>query len=369
MHAHIVLIGVDYRRAPVDVREELSFTREQTLEILPELIKAEGVQEALLLGTCNRTEFYLAHFGESPVAPVLGTLRNARSRARALHHRCLRFIESDQRAAEHLFRVAAGIDSQILGDTHIVAQIKQAHRIAAEARTLGPFLDRMVTESLRAAKRARRETQIGKGAASVGSAVLRSVRHAFGDLDHVHALVLGGGRAGRDIAYHLSKVHLAGLTFVARNCEQAASMAQEFKGRAAAWDRVPVELNSADVVVAATSARLAILSQESVQRVTAARQRQLLIVDAGIPRNADPAVSELPNVHLLNLDSLRLEQEEALARRRREIPRVEAILGEELRRWQRWWTNRSGSVEGEQSAASAMALSVQPAMSATAFEP
>lgn len=368
MHVHIVLIGVDYRRAPLEVREELSFTREQTLEILPELIKTEGVQEALLLGTCNRTEFYLAHHGESPVAPVLATLRKTRNHARALHHHCLRFIETEDRAAEHLFRVAAGIDSQILGDTHIVAQIKQAHRSSAEAGTLGLFLDRTVTESLRAAKRARRETQIGKGASSVGAAALRSVRQTFADLNQIRVLVLGGGRAGRDIAYHLSKVSLGGLTFAARNFEQAASMAREFKGRATEWDHVPAELKVADVVVAATPARLPFLSKESILDVTVQRQQPLLIVDAGIPRNADPAVAELPSVNLLNLDGLCQEQAEALARRQFEIPHVEAILTEELRRWRRWWAIRCADREAIPAPAHATASAVQRATTAAAFE-
>ncbi|MBZ5672729.1 MAG: glutamyl-tRNA reductase [Acidobacteriia bacterium] len=341
MAQQIVLLGVDHRRAPVEVREELTFTREQALELLPRLVEIGGVQEALLLATCNRTEFYLAYQGESPVASILESLRTLRRHARALHEDCLRFVELDDRAAWHLFRVTAGIDSQILGDTHIVTQVKQAHRTAFEAGTLGPTLDRMVTESLRASKRTRRETAIGKGAASVGAAVLRSIRHAFPDLTQVRTLVLGGGEAGRDIAYHLSKVHLASRTFAARNPEQAAHMAREFQGCTAEWEQVRDRLADIDVLVAATSARLEILDRDSVQRFTAGRHQQLLIVDAGIPRNVDPAVAELSQVRLMNLDALDLEQEQALSARRKEVPRVEAILVQELSRWSRWRLRRS----------------------------
>lgn len=347
MPPQIVLIGVDYRRAPLDVREELSFTREQAREVLLDVANTSGAQETLLLSTCNRTEFYLAYRGNSPVSPVLETLRRIRSHARALHQDCLRFVEANDRAVEHLFRVASGIDSQILGDTNIVAQIKQAHRIAAEAGTLGPLLDRTVTESLRAAKRARRETQIGKGAASVGAAVLRSVRHVLGNTENVRVLVLGAGEAGRDIASHLSKVALASLTFAARNSQQAATMARQFKGCTLDWENISGELKSVDVLVAATTARLEILSRDLVRNLTADRQKQLLIVDAGVPRNVEPGVAELPNVRLLNLDSLCQEQQAALAARQLEVPRVEAILKKELERWRRWWEARSTAPQGQ----------------------
>lgn len=340
MLPEIVLIGVDYRRAALDAREELSFTPEQALEILLDLKSATNEQEILLLSTCNRTEFYLAYRDDSPVSPVVVTLRRFRGHARILREDCMPFVETGDRAVEHLFRVAAGIESQILGDTHIVAQIKQAHRLAMQAGTLGPLLDRMVTESLRAAKRARRETHIGKGAASVGAAVLRSVRQVFGNIEHIRILILGAGEAGRDIASHLCKVAPASLVFAARSPDQAEMMAHEFKGRTADWENVSSELNSVDVVIAATAARLAILSSDSVRHFTAAREKQLLIIDAGVPRNADPSVAELPNVRLLNLDSLCREQEEALAARRLEIPRVEAILSIEMKRWRRWWEAR-----------------------------
>jgi len=134
---------------------------------------------------------------------------------------------------------------------------------------------------------------------------------------------------------------LASLTFVARNSAEAAIMAREFKGRATEWENVPDELKAVDVLVAATSARLTILSPDSVRRVTEGRQKQLLIVDAGVPRNVDPTVAELPDVRLLNLDSLTREQEEALAARQLEVARVEAILNKELRRWRFWWERRT----------------------------
>ena len=154
-------------------------------------------------------------------------------------------------------------------------------------------------------------------------------------------MVLGGGEAGRDIACHLSKVRLANLTFSARNQEQSASMAREFHGATADWSEVHNWLPGVDVLIAATSARLTILDEAPLRCFTQSRSRPLLIVDAGVPRNVDPGVAELPHVSLLNLDSLEQEQAQALEARRREIPRVESILADELNRWRRWWLRRS----------------------------
>lgn len=341
MPIQIALIGVDYRRATLEAREELSFTLEQGLEMLRDLGQSTDAQEIVLLSTCNRTEFYLAYREPCPVSPLVTTLRKVRKHRRLLREDCMPFIEMGEDAVEHLFRVAAGIESQILGDTHIVAQIKQAHRLAAQAGTLGPLLDRMVTESLRAAKRARSETQIGRGAASVGAAVLRTIRHEFGNIESTRILVLGAGEAGRDIASHLCKAASGSLMFAARDSQQSSMMAREFSGCAVEWKTVPKQLKTVDVLVAATAARLAILGADAVRDVIADRQKHLLIVDAGVPRNVDPEVGELVNVRLLNLDALCREQEEALMARRSEIPRVRAILSEEIKRWQRWWEARS----------------------------
>ncbi len=343
MALELALVGVNHHRAPLDVREELSFSRQEAIHLLPQVVAVSGISEALLLSTCNRTEFYLAYDGGPAVEPLLEILKKTRRQARALHNECLRYVEIGEHAARHLFRVAAGIDSQILGDTYIVRQVKEAHRTAADAGTLGPLLDRTVTESLRAAKRARRETAIGRGAVSVGAAVLRSVRRFVADLTTARVMILGGGDAGRDIACHLSKVKLGGLLFAARNAGQAQLLAREFRGEAIDWDWVPEGLAAVDVVVAATSARLSVLDRSVVEGRIQARSTTLLLVDAGVPRNVDVAVGDLPHVRLLNLDSLDREQEQALAARRAEIPRVEAILAEELERWRRWRRRRAAA--------------------------
>ena len=339
MNVQLSMLGVDYRQASLAVREQLSFTPAEQSALLARIASLPGVSEALLLATCNRTELYLAG-PYHDTAALLGAFATFRPQAASAcaesFHHCL----YGEEAALHLFHVASGIDSQILGDTNVAAQVKQAHRIAAESGTLGPILDRTVTESLRAAKRARRETAIGRGSASVGAAVLRSIRSRCEALPLARIMVLGGGAAGQEISRHIAKARPASLQFSSRNPEQASEFAKVFRGEVLPWSSLPDSLATVDVVVAATSARLSFLTPEALSGIL---QRRLLIIDAGVPRNADSACGTLKNVELVDLDHLESEQSTALAARRRELPQVEALLGEEIARWRRWWWARYGT--------------------------
>jgi glutamyl-tRNA reductase len=335
MTSQLAFLGVDYRQANLAVREQLNFTASEQRQLLPKLTALPEVDEALLLVTCNRTELYLAGRG-CPIHRILDTFAELRPQGASACEASLHRVQPGDHAALHLFRVAAGIDSQILGDTNVVMQVKQAHRAAAEAGTLGPILDRTVTESLRAAKRARRETTIGHGSASVGAAVLRSIRRKFSSAARI--LVLGGGVAGQEISRHLAKVQLADLVFSTRNPDQATEMSRAFHGGVVPWEDVPRSLTRFDVVVAATTAQLPFFTLNALKEL----QAPLVIVDAGVPRNVDPACAALENIHLVDLDSLEQEQGKALEARLREVPRVEAILEQELDRWRRWWSTRYG---------------------------
>lgn len=340
MTSNVFVVGVNRQRTPLEIREELSFTRDEARLALMRLAAIPGIVEVLVLSTCNRTEIYAYGAPETGIPAIVEALREVKPNARALWKNGYRFVETGDAVVRHLFRVAAGIDSQILGDTQIVAQVKEAFEMARGAGTLGAFLDRAITEALRAAKRARRETRIGAGNASVGGAVLRSIRTVFADTRELQVLLLGAGEAGRDIAYHLDKADLGRRVFSSRNPEKAGAMAHEFSGHAVAWDQVTKWLALSDVLVTATSGRLHLLDREAVSKA-AAQKRNVLIVDAGNPRNIDPSIAEVPGVKLLNLEALSCEQDEALLARLREVPRVETILNSDLERWRNWRRRRA----------------------------
>jgi glutamyl-tRNA reductase len=345
MSSNVFVAGVNHHSAPLELREEISLTQDQARELLPSLASGDGIEEVLLLSTCARTELYGYGDPHSGVLALMDALRRARPDAKALDGGNYRFVETGDAAIHHLFRVTAGIDSQILGDTNIVAQVKQALSVAQEAGTHGPFLARAVTEALRAGKRARRETCIGQGSASIGGAVLKAIRRQFANSGALRVLLLGAGEAGRDIAHHLAKADLGQRIFSTRNFERAVGMAREFKGQALDWSQAPNYLRETDVLITATAARLGFLDRGCIE--TAAAGQELMIIDSGNPRNVDPSLAKITGVRILDLEALSQEQEETLMARRREIPRVEAILEQDLERWRRWRERRiPGKLDG-----------------------
>jgi glutamyl-tRNA reductase len=322
------LLGVSFRTAPVAVREALHFDREQALGFLQELSADHPDLEVLVVSTCNRSEFYLVSGdGARAVEALLAALRRVRPDAPVLRADCPRYHLEGQEAARHLLRVACGADSQVLGDVQVLGQVRQAGGVADEAGTLGPRLRRLLGHAVRAGRRAREETAIGRGAASLGSA-LASLLSGRGS---ERILVLGAGDVARDIGRHLAKRGLGPLWFVNRTEARAAELAAECRGASHPWSALETLLREADVVIAATSAL--VLGRDALDAAAAARpERPLLVVDAGVPRNVE-AGSRVP---VLDLDAIRERQAEAVAARQAALPEVEAIVADEVERFGRW---------------------------------
>lgn len=328
LRSELHLLGVSFRTAPVAVREALHFDREQALGFLQELAADRPDLEVLVVSTCNRSEFYLAsRGGAEAVEALLAALRRARPDAPVLRADCPRYHLEGGEAARHLLRVACGADSQVLGDVQVLGQVREAGAVADEAGTLGPHLRRLLGHAVRAGKRAREETAIGRGAASLGSA-LASLLAGRG---RERILVLGAGDVARDIGRHLAKRGFGPLWFVNRTEARAVELAAECRGAAHPWSALDTLLREADVVIAATSAL--VLGRDALDAAAMARpDRALLVLDAGVPRNVEPG-SRVP---VLDLDAIRERQAEVVAARQAALPAVETIVAEEADRFARW---------------------------------
>jgi glutamyl-tRNA reductase len=328
LRSELHLLGVSFRTAPVAVREALHFDRDQALGFLQELSADHPDLEVLVVSTCNRSEFYLVSGdGARAVEALLAALRRVRPQAPVFRADCPRYHLEGQEAARHLLRVACGADSQVLGDVQVLGQVREAGVVAEEAGTLGPQLRRLLGHAVRAGKRAREDTAIGRGAASLGSA-LASLLAGRGS---ERILVLGAGAVARDIGRHLAKRRLGPLWFVNRTDTRAAELADECRGAAHPWSALAALLREADVVIAATSAL--VLGREMLDAAAAARpERPLLVVDAGVPRNVEPG-SRVP---VMDLDAIRERQAEVLAARQAALPEVETIVADEVDRFARW---------------------------------
>jgi glutamyl-tRNA reductase len=331
------LLGVSFRTAAAAVREAWHFSASDAQALLRRAADAWPEWEAAVLSTCNRTEIYLAAPAKAQgVKCWLALLHTSRPDLPALGGRCRRYARRGWSAADHLFRVACGLESAILGDVQVLSQVKAAWSLAAEAGTLGKFLQQTFRQAVTLGRRARTETAISQGRAGIGSAVADWLAPRLGPSASgrtVRLVLLGAGEAARDVAHQLSKRRLGELCFLNRTETRSIELARCYAGRAKPWEALAESLAEADVVIAATAAPRPILGRALLEDVMRHRlSRPLLIVDAGLPRNVEPGSP----VEVIDVDALREQQAEAWRQRQAAVPAVEALVREEVRAWQQW---------------------------------
>ena len=335
---HLLLVGVSHRTAPVELRERLDFQTRGVGLALPALVARGSVREAVVLSTCNRAEIYTACDDLGHARPDLVSFISdfhAIDRGIVAPHV---YDFSDLEAARHLFHVAAGLDSLVVGEPQILGQVKDAHTAASDAQTVGPVLNRLFHSSFAAGKRVRTETGLGAGAVSVGYAAAALARKIFGDLKGRAVLVVGAGEMGKLTAVHMKSQGVQHVTIVSRTMAHAARTAEAIGGAAAApWDDLDGVLGASDIVITATGAAAPLLTKARVEAVMRPRRnRPLFIIDIAMPRDVEAAAGEIEQVFLYNIDDLQATVRENLARRASEVARAQAIVGEELDRFGAW---------------------------------
>jgi glutamyl-tRNA reductase len=315
----LVLAGVSHHRSPVEERERVALEREAAARVAAEL--AGGDAEAVCLSTCNRTEVYVAH-EEDAEERALRPFEDAglAGGAYRLH---------DEAAALHLFRVAAGLDSMVPGEGEILGQV----RVAYELGTTGPFLDRLFRQALHAGRKVRVQTAIAESPSSVSAAAAALAQQVFGDLDGRRIVLVGAGKAS-DLAARNLLSRGAEIALVAnRSRERAAEIVERFGAEWLPLEQLGRALERADVVVSSTSAPDFVLRRGDVPP---RHGRPLLLVDLAVPRDLDPAIHELEDCYLYDIDDLEAVVAETLAGRRQEAERAERIVAEEAERWREW---------------------------------
>jgi glutamyl-tRNA reductase len=318
------------------LREKLAFTPEQTREALDHWRRVFSGVEAVLLSTCNRVEIYAAT--ERDTEPTLDQIAKFLARFHGLDPACIvehLYQHSEQSAVQHLFRVAASLDSMVLGEPQILAQVKQAYQIAAEHDNTGPLLHAAFQAALRVAKRVAGETGIHQRRVSIPSvAVGDFARQVFERFDDKQALVVGAGEMAEETIRYLQEEGVTRIVVVNRHGDRSAELAQRWGGRSAAWEDLYEELAKADVVVSTTAAQEPIVTVEAFTRVAARRrERPLLLLDLAVPRDFEPAIGELPDVYLYCVDDLKATCERNRAERDRELPAAMHIVEQETARF------------------------------------
>jgi glutamyl-tRNA reductase len=334
----IVLVGLNHRTAPVEVRERVSFTTEQARRAAEEL-RARGIlEETLVLSTCNRSEVYgvppeASHESAAGLSSFLSEFHSVRPdllNGSLYHH-------YDHEAVRHLFRVSAGLDSMLLGEAEILGQVREAYRFAHEHGATGPVLNRLFQGALEVGKRVRTETELGTRPVSVASAGVKLAERIFGKLNERSALVLGAGTISEQVVEQLQSRGIAHLFVMNRSRERAENLAHQFGGKIVGWGEWETALKGPDVVVASLSAEEPVLRREILARAMVARgNRALLLMDLGLPRNIEAAAAELYNVYVYNVDDLADIVQQNRQARESEIPRAEAIVEEHLAKFLSW---------------------------------
>jgi glutamyl-tRNA reductase len=331
----LILVGTSYQRAPVELRELLAYDPALRREALGRLA-AEGA-EAAVLSTCNRTEVYGVSAEPAELEErIYGELAGLSGLSHTELAPAL-YSVSDEAAAVHLFRVAAGLDSMVPGEAQILGQVREAYEAARETATTGATLHRLFRQALRVGKRVRTETAIGENPASVSSAAAQLAERVFEDLAGRRILLLGAGKTADLTAANLISRGVGEIVVANRSPERAEALARRFGGRAVGLDRVEAELVRADVVVASTSSQGFVLSAAQVERAVKERRgRPIFFIDIAVPRDVDPAVIELEGCYLYDIDDLERVVAESVAGRREEAVRAEAIVSEEADSFRAW---------------------------------
>jgi glutamyl-tRNA reductase len=334
----IVLVGLNHRTAPVQVRERVSFTVDQARRAAEELRTRGILEEALILSTCNRSEVYgVPPESDRETGRALSAFLSAFHAVEADELHPSLYHHQDCAAVRHLFGVAAGLDSMLLGETEILGQVREAYRAAHQLGATGPVLNRLFQGALEVGKRVRTETALGARPMSVASAGVKLADQIFGKLHDRTALVLGAGIVSEQVVGQLRDRGIGKLLIMNRSHDRAADMAERFGGKAVPWAEWGTALVSPDIVVSSVSSEEPVLRREGVEQAMAARgNRALLLMDLGVPRNMDPAAAGLYNVYLYNIDDLTEIVGQNRRARESEVPRAEAIVEEHVEKFVSW---------------------------------
>ncbi len=333
----IVLVGLNHKTAPVEVRERLAFSDEACAASLRALVDGEVVREGLIVSTCNRVEVLAAAArpkGEDAVERLSDFLSRGRSVPVELFSGHI-YTHADEAAIRHVFRVASSLDSMVVGEPQVLGQVRHAYSLAVEAGTAGRVLHKLVHHALRVAKRVRTETGIAASAVSISFTAVELGRKIFGSLRGATVLLVGAGEMAELAAQHLSGAGAARVLVTNRTYETAQKLAVKFGGQAVEFGALEETLALADIVICSTGAREFIITPEMAERARSARRnRPAFFIDISVPRNVDPAVAKLDNLFVFDVDDLEAVVASNIREREREAERAELIVESEVMQFQ-----------------------------------
>ena len=331
----LLSLGINHLTAPVDIREKVAFAPEQLPQALSELQDIPAVNESVIVSTCNRTEIYC--HASSDCSEVITHWLTAHHGINENSLSPYIYTHCDQEVARHLFRVASGLDSMVLGEPQILGQLKDSYDRARGDNTISSILDRLFQHSFSVAKRVRTDTEIGSNPVSVAFAAVNLSKQIFGDLDELHALLIGAGETIELVSRHLRSQKIGSITIANRSVERARLLADQIGADAIQINAVPDRLAAADIVISSTASQLPILGKGAIESALKQRKHKpMFMVDLAVPRDIEPEVGKLQDVYLYSVDDLKSVVDENLRGRELAAEAALEIVNLEVTQFEQW---------------------------------
>lgn len=335
---HTLVVGLNYKTAPIEIREKLSFIEQDIPNAMVSLQQEKSVLENIIVSTCNRTEVYAVvdqmHTGRYYVKNFLAKWFNIP----VAQFEAYLFIYEEDEAFNHLFRVSAGIDSMVLGETQILGQVKKSFLQGQELGTTGTVYNQLFKRAITFAKRAHSETAIGENAVSVSYAAVELAKKIFGSLQNKHVAILGAGKMGELAIQNLYGNGVGKVTVINRTFEKAQNLASKFDGDAKSMDELQCTLLEADILISSTGATSYVIDYELMKDVAKIRKADpLFMVDIAVPRDLDPKIADISNIFLYDIDDLQGIVQANLVERERAATEISAMIREELAQFKDWF--------------------------------
>ncbi|MBW2595371.1 MAG: glutamyl-tRNA reductase [Deltaproteobacteria bacterium] len=334
----IILLGINHRSAPLNIRERLSLSCGEEGKVFEELKNIPRVREVMYLSTCNRVEA-LVNMGEAgaDVEKLKAFITSHGNLSPEEMEKCL-YVYRDEDAVRHLFRVASSLDSMIMGEPQILGQVKEAYRLCVKQKTSGVILNKLLHHAFSVAKRVRTETTIANNAVSVSFAAVKLAKKIFGTLDRKTVLLTGAGEMAQLAARHLMDDGVDRIIFTNRTYENAVRLANDFHGLPVEFELLGEKLGDVDMVISSTGSTEYIISRDMVAAALRRRKNRLMfLIDVAVPRDIDPAAGEIDNVYLYDIDDLQGVVDENMETRLGEARKAEAIIDEEVAGFSGWY--------------------------------
>jgi glutamyl-tRNA reductase len=336
----ILLIGLNHKTAPVEIRECIGFAGDESDQALHDLHALEAVQEVFLVSTCNRVEVLLTTSDKDRAAQQVVAFLSEMNNIPVTEFQDNLYQHVGDDAVRHIFRVAASLDSMVVGEPQILGQIKEAYRTAATKRTSGVILNRLLHKTFLVAKRIRTETGIGDHAVSISYAAIELARKIFGDLEGRKVLLIGAGEMAELAVEHLIRNRANEILVANRTFERGVELARRFNGRAIRIEEISDGLESVDIVISSTGAKDYVVQQDQARGIMRRRRnRPLFFIDIAVPRDIDPDINRLNNIYVYDIDDLKGVIEENIEDRQRAALKGERLVDEAVIRFRQWYQN------------------------------